>query len=76
MRTYDEIRAFIFWQMAKSGEDFARSPGVQHTKLLAVEADWIAVYLNGALRTFPYREFNVAWDLSQNLPQIRYHGGR
>jgi hypothetical protein len=76
-RWFDEGQTtVVFWQMAKPGEDLARSPGVERTKLIAVEADWIVVIVSGVERAFPYSEFNISWDPQQNLPQIRYHGGR
>ena len=75
-RWFDEgKRTVIFWQMAKPGEDLAKSPGVQQTTLLEVNSDWIVVDVLGARRSFPYSEFNVGYDPQQGLPQIRYHGG-
>jgi len=66
----------VLWQMAAPGYDFARSPGAQQVKLLDVNENWIVLHVGTMKRAFPYDEFNVGWDPEQNLPQIRYHGGR
>lgn len=76
-RWFDEgKRTVILWQLAKSGEDLARSPGVQQATLLEVNSDWIVIDISGTQRAFPYSEFNVGYEPQQGLPQIRYHGGR
>lgn len=76
-RWFDEGKtAVMLWQMARPGEDLARSPGAQQMRLLDVSADWIVVDHNGAKRSFAYDEFHVVWDEQNNMPQIRYHGGR
>jgi hypothetical protein len=76
-RWFDEGKTDVmFWQMATPGENLARSPGVERTKLRSVDADWIVIDVSGAKRALPFCEFNVSWDPQENIPQIRYHGGR
>jgi len=73
---FDEGKTTVlFWHMPARGEHIASTAGVQETKLLEVNADWIVLELWGGSRSIPYVEFNVGWEPTRGLPQIRYHGG-
>jgi Putative DNA-binding domain len=65
----------VFWQLPGEGRDFTHAPRVEMVQLVEVNENWVVLDFAGALRAFPYSEFNVGWDPKENIPQIRYHGG-